>query len=106
MAVKKRALIADRIQAWRMRRIVKRYERLHKAELPYITLQEEWLRCFDEYCRKYRRRNADRLLISWICKELGVDAEDVAVKRTERGYTVTVTPKIAVEMVDITVTIK
>lgn len=48
MAVKKRAVK-------RIRRIVKRYERLHKAELPYITLQEEWIRCFDEYCRKYHR---------------------------------------------------
>ncbi len=58
MAIKKRVIgvkrwIRKRLFAWRMRRIVKKYEKEHRVELVLITLQEEYIRCFQEYLEKY-----------------------------------------------------
>lgn len=39
----------------RMRRIVKRYEKGNAEKLAVISLQDEYLFCFNEYLRKYHR---------------------------------------------------
>lgn len=39
----------------RMRRIVKKYEKYNAEKLAVISMQEEYLACFDEYIKKYHR---------------------------------------------------
>lgn len=53
MVTKKRAVIRERLFVRRMRRIVKRYERENADQLSSISLSEEWVKCYEEYCRKY-----------------------------------------------------
>lgn len=69
MAVKKRAVKAMLIygvdyvidrravkrSVKRMRRIVKKYEKANAEKLAVISLQDEWLACFDEFIKKYHR---------------------------------------------------
>lgn len=53
MVTKKRAVIKEWLFVRRMRRIVKRYERENADHLSSISLPEEWVKCCEEYRRKY-----------------------------------------------------
>lgn len=63
MAVKKRAVIAGveykvntrAIKRYirRMRKLIRRFERKNSSRLSMISLQDEYLICFDEYAKKY-----------------------------------------------------
>lgn len=39
----------------RIRRIVKKYEKANAEKLAVISIQDEWLACFDEFIKKYHR---------------------------------------------------
>lgn len=50
----------------RMRRIVKRYEKDNAERLAVISLQDEYLSCFNEYLRKYHRERRIKESLSFI----------------------------------------
>lgn len=46
-------VIKKRLMIWRMKRIIRRYEKANADKLNDIPLSEEWAECFSEYCNKY-----------------------------------------------------
>lgn len=115
MAVKERLVkkIKDRIMWWRMGRIIKRYEKKHKEDLDHITLQEEWLMCFEEYCARYKRRRKvvplglvdGEVLIARVAERYGVTPEEIELEwRGENKYDVYIKPIKKAEKIEITVT--
>lgn len=59
MAVKKRIVIdgvkykVNTRTIKRMRKIIKRFEKRNAENISMISLQDEWLYCFNEYIKKY-----------------------------------------------------
>ena len=65
MAVKKRIVIdgveykvntrAIKRVLRRMRKIIRRFEKRNAKNISMISIQDEWLYCFDEYIKKYHK---------------------------------------------------
>ena len=65
MAVKKRVVIdgvkykvntrAIKRALRRMRKIIRRFEKRNAKNISMISIQDEWLYCFDEYIKKYHK---------------------------------------------------